>query len=201
MYVVFVNNKPIILSDKICADKNYEFYNFAEIQIEEVLYKLKNTDCQGFCLFHTDLEMMWKNFKKNFVVVQAAGGLVIKDQKLLMIYRNDMWDLPKGKVESGEDIQDTALREVEEECGVQDLKIITKLPITHHVFYEDNKNKLKVTHWYSMRTNSDKEPIPQQEEGITKAVYTTVTCIPKLYEMMYKNISQLLITYFKTEST
>jgi ADP-ribose pyrophosphatase YjhB (NUDIX family) len=200
MYVVFVNNKPIYLSDQICADKNYEFYNFTEIQIEEVLYKLKNTDCLGFCLYHSDIQQMWSAFKENFEVVQAAGGLVIKNKKILLIYRNNNWDLPKGKVEEGESFQTTALREVEEECGVKDLKITSELAITNHLFYENKKYKLKMTHWFSMHTNSDKEPTPQQEEGITKAVFTAVESIPKLYETMYKNISQLLINYFKTES-
>ena len=199
MYIIYVNNKPIFLTDKICSDTKYEFYNYSEIQIEEVLYKLKNTTVFGFCLFHNNLEKIWQNFKTNFVVVEAAGGLVSKEEQLLLIYRNSIWDIPKGKVERGESIEETALREVEEECGITNLQIMEQLPTTYHIFHENKKTKLKVTHWFSMSTSADIKPVPQEEEGIAKASYIDRAKIPKLYDQMYNNIKELLITFLNNK--
>ena len=192
MYTIFVNNKPIILSDKISENVDLEFCTFSELQVEEVLHKLKNTQATGFYVYHNDLELLWKKFKKFFKVVKAAGGVVIKEDEILMIYRNDCWDLPKGKMEDGETKEETALREVEEECSIQNLKIEKKLPTTYHVFYENNKYKLKITYWYTMTTDDDSIPIPQDEEGISKAAFIPKNSISSHYAEMYRSIHELI---------
>jgi len=192
MYTIFVNNKPIVLSDKISENIDFEFCTFSELQVEEVLHKLKNTQTVGFYIYHEDLEQLWKKFKKFFKVVKAAGGVVIKADEILMIFRNNFWDLPKGKMEKGEAKEETALREVEEECSIQNLKIKKKLPTTYHVFYEDNKYKLKVTYWYTMTTEDNSNPTPQKEEGISKAEFIPIGSIPNHYQEMYRSIHELL---------
>ncbi|HIP47815.1 MAG TPA: NUDIX domain-containing protein [Lutibacter sp.] len=192
MYTIFVNNKPIILSDEIEEERDFEICAYSELQIEEVLHKLKNTKATGFYIYHEDLDLLWRKIKNFFKLVKAAGGVVIKENEILMIYRNDFWDLPKGKMEKGETKEETALREVEEECSIQDLKIKKKLPTTYHVFYEDNKYKLKITYWYTMTTKDDSNPIPQKEEGITKAEFIPIKSIPNHYAEMYRSIQELL---------
>lgn len=199
MYKVFVNDKPIILSDQISTDLEYEFCLFSEVRIEEVLHKLRHTNVKGFYIYNADLEELWKVFQSFFEVVEAAGGLVMKEYAYLLIFRNQFWDLPKGKMEKGESIAETALREVEEECGISKLTIEKPLTDTHHIFYENKTNKLKITHWFLMNTNDDKKPIPQKIEGITSAEFIKKKSIPELYAAMYMNISELLINYFKTD--
>ncbi len=197
MYKVFVNDKPIILSDQVATDLEYEFSLLSDISIEEVIYKLRNTQAKGFYIYHQDLTYLWKQFQTDFEVIEAAGGLVIKNKKVLLIYRNDRWDLPKGKWEVGESFDQTAVREVEEECGIPNLKIEEPLEKTYHIFYENNRNKLKITHWFLMGTTSNDIPVPQKEEGIAKAVYEPIDGISILFDRMYANISDLLKNIFQ----
>jgi len=199
MYTIFVNNKPIILSDQITTEKDYESCTYSELQIEEMLHKLKNTSIKGYYCYHEDLVFLWDQFKQYFKVVKAAGGIVYKKNTLLLIYRNGFWDLPKGKMEKGETPEITALREVEEECGIGNLIIEEKLPTTYHVFYENDQYKLKITYWFNMKTDNEKTPIPQKEEGIIKAKYIPIQETYKLYDKMYKSISELLIRNSKNK--
>ena len=63
----------------------------------------------------------------------AAGGLVLNEKnELLMIFRRNKWDLPKGKLDEGESIEACALREVKEETGLQKLKLEKFIDITFH---------------------------------------------------------------------
>jgi ADP-ribose pyrophosphatase YjhB (NUDIX family) len=193
MYKVFVNNKPIILSDKPAVDSNCEIYLYKEISFNEVLHKLRHTQTSGIYLYHTDLIFLWNEFKAFFTTVNAAGGMVFKDHKeILLIFRNQNWDLPKGKMEKDESREETAIREVEEECGITKLSIQKTLQTTYHIFYEANKNKLKITYWFLMKTTDDKDPVPQQEEGITLAEFIPLSNITSIYDSMYSNIKNLI---------
>ncbi len=197
MYKVFVNDKPIILSDQPKASSEYEMCLFEATRLEEVLHKLRHTSSKGIFLYHADLAQMWHDFKTFFTVVYAAGGLVVKDQNTyLLIFRNEHWDLPKGKMEKGENEEETALREVEEECSVADLEIIKPLEKSYHVFYENRKPKLKVTSWFLMQTDYNKAPIPQLEEGITIAKFVRDEKLNDIFPNMYANIRELMQHYF-----
>ncbi len=103
--------------------------------------------------------------KSQFKVVKAAGGLVTKKNKVLLIYRFGRWDLPKGKLEKDEKTQAGALREVEEECNIQ-VECIEKLCSTWHTYLQDGRKVLKKTTWYWMNCLNDEQLAPQTEEGI-----------------------------------
>ncbi len=195
MYHVFVNNKPIVLSNTKPQGTAYTFYLYNEIQLQEVIYKLRNTDIKGIYLFHEDLDYMWQNFRDFFDIVEAAGGLVLKSDALLLIFRNNFWDLPKGKKEVHESIAETAIREVSEECGITHLQIQKHLKKTYHIFIEDKRFKMKETHWYTMTTHDNAQPVPQREEGIRLARFIRLDELPQKYDNMYANIHHL-ITYF-----
>jgi hypothetical protein len=105
-------------------------------------------------------------------LIEAAGGLVERDATYLWIFRNQKWDLPKGKVEKNESIKDAALREVKEECGLDNsLVIIKPITTTFHVYILEGIKFLKRTHWYLMNYSGDDILKPQIEEGITDAVW------------------------------
>lgn len=104
--------------------------------------------------------------------IHAAGGLVSNLQgDYLLIHRLGKWDLPKGKQEPGEDIRQTALREVEEECGLHALQLTAPLCTTYHTYRMDGKICFKHTHWFSMQTASQTPLTPQTEEDITQAIW------------------------------
>ena len=115
------------------------------------------------------IDQLFIEFLGNFKITRAAGGAVInKKDEVLMIHRHGRWDLPKGKKNRGERNKETALREVMEETGLQQLKIKKKLMITYH-FYRRNRNLIiKKTHWYLMKAKLKQELVPATEEGISK---------------------------------
>jgi 8-oxo-dGTP pyrophosphatase MutT (NUDIX family) len=116
-----------------------------------------------------EVEERFNQLFRNFQRIEAAGGLVINDGKVLMIKRFGFWDLPKGKREEGEEEALCAVREVQEECGVtDDLTIIKELEPTFHIYEYKGVSVLKKTHWFHMETTFTKELIPQLEEDITE---------------------------------
>jgi 8-oxo-dGTP pyrophosphatase MutT (NUDIX family) len=196
MYKVFVNDKPIILTDSLKKSNNYRVYLFKDIVVDEILHKLKRGSSKGVNLFCANLESDWEVFKNHFKVVSAAGGLVLNPNKeMLFIYRLGIWDLPKGRIEKGETIEETAVREVEEECGVKDLVLGDPLITTYHLFFMDNIQQLKITHWFLMKTNFQEKLTPQLEEGITKVEFKNEAQVNEASQNTYANIKLVLDSY------
>ena len=108
--------------------------------------------------------------------------------RILMIFRNGKWDLPKGRIEKKELILDAAVREVTEETGATDLIVLKPLPITYHIFSRNGKHRLKKTHWYLMKTDFTRRLQPQLEEGIKKAEWKSKEEISQLLDNAYENI-------------
>ncbi|HYG52068.1 MAG TPA: NUDIX domain-containing protein [Flavobacteriales bacterium] len=114
------------------------------------------------------LEKVWKDFIKKMKVIKAGGGLVLnKKHEMLFIFRRGKWDLPKGKLDKGEKIDECALREVKEECGITALKLGRKLTDTYHIYFMNDKPVLKITSWYLMHLTKPEKLVPQAEEDIT----------------------------------
>jgi len=107
---------------------------------------------------------------KTVTVIEAAGGLVKNEKKeFLFIYRNDTWDLPKGKIEKGETIKDAAVREVEEECGIVVKKLGKRICKTYHAYISRGEVVIKKSYWFKMKAEGQEKLKPQKEEGITDA--------------------------------
>jgi 8-oxo-dGTP pyrophosphatase MutT (NUDIX family) len=109
-----------------------------------------------------------------------------------MIFRNGKWDLPKGKLEVAENIQECAIREVEEECGISGLSISKPLQDTYHTYAINEQKILKRTYWFEMKTNFKGGLLPQTEEGITKVCWVNKEDIAEKLENSYGNIIELL---------
>jgi 8-oxo-dGTP pyrophosphatase MutT (NUDIX family) len=147
---------------------------------------------QKASLYYPDEKVILKKLKEKIPVCKAGGGLVFnKNGDVLFIFRNGKWDLPKGGIEREEEIADTAMREVEEETGVDKLEITRKLQKTYHIFKRNGKYKLKITHWFEMQTNFEGTPIPQSNEGIEKAVWLNPEQIKEALKNSYENIKLL----------
>ena len=106
---------------------------------------------------------------KSVTLIEAAGGLVKNENDgYLFIYRNNKWDLPKGKIEKDEGVKEAAVREVEEECGIKVSKLGEKICKTYHVYIYKGEVVLKKTHWFKMKCKGQDKLKPQKEEGITE---------------------------------
>ena len=195
MYKVFVNDKPIIITSSSKNENNFPVYILKDVVFDEVIHKLKNKDLKGVILYSSNLEHDWKNFLLQIKVVSAAGGLVVNPKnEVLFIYRNNIWDLPKGRIEKGESIETAAVREVEEECGIFNLSIVKKLITTYHIYFQDGI-KLKETHWFLMTSDYNKKLTPQIEEGITEVLFKNEIEIERVLKNSYANIKLVYDTY------
>jgi 8-oxo-dGTP pyrophosphatase MutT (NUDIX family) len=107
--------------------------------------------------------------KNDRMIIQAGGGLVVNEEgNVLFMYRRGKWDLPKGKRDSGETLEQCALREVAEETGVHQLELKKFLIVTKHEYEEHDSLILKESHWWLMKAMSNQPLIPQTEENITE---------------------------------
>ncbi|RTQ47747.1 NUDIX domain-containing protein [Hymenobacter gummosus] len=137
------------------------------------------------------------HLKDQFRIAKAAGGLVVKDGMILMIYRLGKWDLPKGKLKKDEDPEQGALREVEEETNVQ-LALGEKLPSTWHSYAYNGNKILKKTNWYVMQCLDDSLMKPQAEEYIEEVRWMQPQEALKALEESYASIA-LVVRHYLSE--
>lgn len=150
----------------------------------------------NFGLISPDPHETFKEFLEEYSVVQAAGGLVFnKEGQLLVIKRNGLWDLPKGKIEKHEDQRAAALREVMEETGLNMLNISDKIGETYHGYFEDDIIMLKETHWYLMNSSGKGVLKPQVEEGISEAIWAGEDFIHSQEFLSYLSIRDIIQKY------
>ena len=128
--------------------------------------EFRELDSITFSVNPKEYKAIKKAVKKQFKVVKAGGGIVEHDDRILLIYRKNKWDLPKGKLDKGEGKKKGALREVEEECNVK-VKLGEKITHTWHTYIRNGKKHLKKTYWYRMECIDDSKMKPQLEESIT----------------------------------
>lgn len=196
MYKVFVNEKKLTIS-KYPADieKNLRYEGFASLEIAIDL--LENTSCPQMNVYGEEIEEIWEDFTHMFRVVEAAGGIVSnKEGKILFIHRLGKWDLPKGKIEKEESLEQAALREVEEETALQELILEEFVNNTFHVYKERNGDRiLKTTYWFKMSYVGEKDPVPQTEEGITEVSWKNQDEIQQeVFPKTFQNIKLILKT-------
>ncbi|GAB2767388.1 NUDIX hydrolase [Salinimicrobium soli] len=192
MYKVFVNDIPIILSTEKDLGEKYVNIPIKEVKFKRIIKKINKGKLLFVNLYHSNEEKLLKHLFKKLPVVTAAGGMVLNPKKeVLFIFRNGRWDLPKGKIEKGEGLEDGAIREVEEETGVKNLKISQFLQETYHVFQRKGRYRLKVTYWYEMTTDYDGELVPEEKEGIMKAKWKNKEKSKKALLKSYANIKLL----------
>lgn len=192
MHKIFVNNKPIVLTTNTEKGEGYKTYKLKRSKVKRAIKKLAKTNLQEVRLTHKNESKLLSKFLKKLPNVIAGGGMVFNDEgKVLFIYRNDKWDLPKGKAERGETIEETSIREVEEETKVEGLKIVKPLETTYHIFKRNGQYKIKITYWFEMKTSFTGVLKPQKKEGITKVEWLDETEISKALQNSYANIKLL----------
>ena len=199
MYKVFVNEKKLTLS-KYPEDieKKLRFEGFATLEIAVDL--LQNTSCPELNVYGENLEEIWEDFTHMFRVIEAAGGVVSnKNGEILFIHRIGRWDLPKGKIEKGESLEQAALREIEEETGLKELILEEFINNTFHLYTERNGEKiLKTTYWLRMNYVGNKTPTPQTEEGITAVSWKNKDEIMnEVFPKTFNNIKLILNDYWE----
>ncbi|SFD16590.1 NUDIX hydrolase [Algibacter pectinivorans] len=193
MYKIFVGDKPIILTTVAEEETNFKNYLLKNVNMSKVIKKLNKTELSEVRLIHKNPKKILKKFLKKLPNVVAGGGKVYNaNGDILFIYRNDKWDLPKGKTEKKESIEQTSIREVEEETGVKGLEIVKQLDTTYHIFKRNGTYKIKVTYWFEMKTTYDGKLKAQQNEGITKVAWLNEELTKEALKNSYANIKLLV---------
>ena len=202
MYKVFFNQKPLILTNKIQDFSDTEPLLFIKYtSVTQIIKALKSSKNSKVFLYHKDIDKLWKGFKKKFPIVEAAGGLVRRtDNKLLFIFRNNKWDLPKGGVEKKELIIDAAKREVTEETGVSDIIVEKKISETYHIFKKGKRFRLKKTYWFKMSTTYTGKTTPQTDEGIEKIKWVSNKNIEDILNNAFENIRIIVLEVLKNDA-
>jgi len=192
MYKVFINEKLIIVSNEVQKSEISDTYLLKDVDFEWLIGKLNAGKLDKAILYHDKGDELLSVLYSRLPLVEAAGGLVRNDQnEILFIFRNGKWDLPKGKTEKGENIEETAIREVEEETGVQGLTITDFLTQTYHIFKRNGEYRLKLTHWYEMKTSYAGELFPQLAEDILKVEWKNDAETTIALQNSYENIKLL----------
>ena len=196
-YKVFINNKPLYLT------QSQSFYNCFEGKrkrfkskrtLEKAIETLENEPlCKAYVIYHWDLDELFYHFRRIFKYVHAAGGLVQNEKgESLIIKRKGKWDIPKGKLDKGENPEETAVREIEEECGIKDLELDQFITHTYHTYRSSGQNHLKKTWWYTLHSNYDGELTPQIEEDITEVNWVANSELDSLRSNTYISIHTVL---------
>jgi len=201
---VFINEKPIVFcrtgkqkTVKGLTKKSLILPYMGKVkQLHQFVDTLeKGSGYDMIVLHHSSPKMVWQLFIDLFTPIIAGGGLVVNQKdKILAIHRRGYWDLPKGKQDPGETKRQCALREVKEETGVKNVKIINKIGRTYHVYRTKSGRMLKISHWYLM-TAPHQVLVPQIEEDITKAKWLTLAELDDRRSKTYKNIISVIDRY------
>ncbi|MCF8301637.1 MAG: NUDIX domain-containing protein [Bacteroidales bacterium] len=205
MYKVFLYNKPIILAqsqkdiNKGYADHTYRADTFQDVSHHYFRFE-QDRSFPYLAMYSDNLQQLTDHFFSLFEFVKAAGGIVRSgENSYLFIHRRGKWDLPKGKVEQGEDVQYAAIREVEEETGVIAPEIIRELPSTFHIYRVKNKRMLKRTYWYEMYVKTEQPLKPQTVEEISQAVWMTRDQALASCQNTYYSLQELIKGYLNDD--
>ena len=199
MYKVFKDNCSLILASStdiphvegaitICIKNIDDIANIIDLHC--------NGSAQTIIVLFKSMEELVKKFESLYNIRTAAGGWVYNSEgDLLMINRQNHWDIPKGHIEKGENLEQCAIREVMEETGVGGLQIVSYLGVSRHIFrYSENEAEiLKESHWFKMKTNYRGNLLPQMEEDITEVKWLTESDIEKLTPTMWTSLSDFYI--------
>ena len=177
---IYFGNKPLILCDDAEAAA-VSFHNargvyiekgLSDDSIEQMIAQMQQPQTVAGILENGNVETLLKSISEQLVLIQAGGGLVYTPQKtVLLIFRRGKWDLPKGKLDEGENMEECAIREVQEETGLKQVALQKPLTITWHTYYQDGELVLKESHWYLMQTDKEEELTPQQDEDIDLCIW------------------------------
>ena len=197
MHKIYFEKRCIIIcpeGDEALGDPNaVEFHPGEKVDIGTLVGMFEVTDTLSRIYIPSrDTDGDYRRLCAEFKEVNAAGGLVSNRRgDYLLINRYGLWDLPKGHQEAGEDIELTAIREVQEETGVDDLQVRRLICITDHCYLREGRWHLKHTWWFDMLYNDPTNLTPQRDEDISKAAWVAKSSLPPFLKNTYPSIIEV----------
>ena len=195
MYRIYINEAVLIIAESVPNPakeyqqielEHFDFLDFYKCVVSE-------SRVSDYLILTKDVNQVFEKIKTSLKVIEAAGGLVKNEEgDYLFIFRRGKWDLPKGKIEIGENVKDAAIREVEEECGIKVKQIGRIVCKTYHVYELRGELIFKETTWYHMSAVNQFNLIPQTEEGITDVCWLLVKDLDLVKQNTYPSIREVI---------
>jgi 8-oxo-dGTP pyrophosphatase MutT (NUDIX family) len=203
MYIkIYFNDRPLFLCDSIDETIEPYIHHDDAVYIDELdlhtvksmIHEMEQSSVHAGVFLHNDLEELKKSFFKKFTLLKAGGGLVVNDKgEVLLIFRRGKWDLPKGKLDKRETIEECALREVKEETGLKEVELVSPIGITYHTYHEGTKHILKESHWFRMKAEGNQTLIPQTSEDIQKILWADKKQLKESMKNMFPSVKDVLL--------
>jgi 8-oxo-dGTP pyrophosphatase MutT (NUDIX family) len=203
---IYFGDKPLFLAEekddgvkRFLHEKNTEVIkDLKSKEISSLITKMQEAKTHAGVILNNVTDA-FNALKKEFTVIQASGGLVYDKNRVLLIFRRGKWDLPKGKLDDGEDLGQCALREIKEETGIGEIKLEQTLCTTYHTYYERGQHILKESHWHLVKGDDTEPLIPQIEEDIDKCEWININDLSpyiekapaSIVDVIHKGLSML----------
>lgn len=202
MYKVFIDHRPIIFlqkEDLSTGNLKLEAKNVKSLDsIQEVLTEVRIDN--PLCLTTETPKNEFDRLFQEYLLIEAAGGIVERDGKFLVIKRMGYWDIPKGKIDEGETPEVACVREIMEECGINGHQIASPLTHTYHTMKWDEKKALKKTHWFMLKYDGALETEPQLEEDITEVRWMSKDELLSIRENTFGSINDVLDAFVELKN-
>ena len=203
MYKIYINGRRLILlSDNELAESKVEsdkttlisaYTGKKKVFRQHVDLLMKSPEVAVAYIWAKDLAEMWQAFLEAFTLIVAAGGLVTNTRSEVLVFlRHRVWDLPKGKIDPGETPTEAAVREVQEECGLDKITLGEFICHSYHMYQAPNKAVLKKTWWYHMHT-LENQLVPQIEEGIEIVQWETKASVRSRINDFFPNLHEVIL--------
>lgn len=202
MYIkIYFSDKPLFLCDEVDDHVQEYLHHDDAVFIDELdshsvnamIHEMQVSKIHAGVFYHPNLEELKKAFYKKFTIIQAGGGLVMNEKKeVLLIFRKGKWDLPKGKLDPGERLEECAIREVEEETGLKNISLQKPLHTSYHTYHEGTKFILKESHWFMMQVKGEQELTPQAEEDIHEVKWIKPSQLKNYFDKSFPSVVDVL---------
>lgn len=198
---IYFDNKPLFLCDDVDASLQPYVHHDDAVFIDELnlhtvksmIHEMQEPSVHAGVFFHKDIDELKTMFFKKFIIVKAGGGFVQNENNdVLMMFRRGKWDLPKGKLDKKETIEDCALRETKEETGLKSIELISPLITTYHTYHEGTRFMLKETSWFKMKADGGQKLTPQATEQISKLEWVSKNELGKYMDNSFPSVNDVL---------
>lgn len=202
MVTIYIHQKPFIICHALDESRKAKFLEKQLVILNnpslnlmpELLQSLENESIQGYVWESANPDKVFQIFSSRYAHWEAAGGLVTNEAgEILLMFRRGFWDLPKGKLDPYETLEECALREVKEETGLANVHIEKKLTDTWHVYTLKGRDILKQTCWYRMIFTGKELTVPQIEEDILDIQWIRPENIHYYLNHTYPNIKEVFV--------
>ncbi|GAB5416156.1 MAG: NUDIX domain-containing protein [Crocinitomicaceae bacterium] len=194
MYKVFIDQKPVVFIEKneLSTETIVEkAKNVSDLDALKPLLKRASIESPVF-LTSKNPKKSFKSFFADYKKIDAAGGIVKRKEKFLVIKRKGRWDIPKGRIDKGEDAETACVREIMEECGINGHSIIHPLTNTYHCMKWNGQPALKRTFWYMLTYDGPKATQPETKEDITEAKWMSRNKLLGIRKKTFGSITEVL---------